>query len=155
MMMTMMMMECCKIQPDCFGPWRAPCKLMYVAARCGHLECMKRAFENGDVHEKDVLCTQAVLSGNIECLKYAHSIGAPINNRALIMAAEEGAIEMLRFAREKGVSFGNELCNAAAGRGQVDCLRFLCEECGLVPGMETCVAAAGAGSLPALMYAHE
>lgn len=38
------------------------CKYIYIAARRGHLECMKRSQYN--VQDLTVLCRQAVLSGN-------------------------------------------------------------------------------------------
>ena len=71
-------MKLCKfVDPNC-----QICKIngeysTIIAARNGHLECLKYAHENGCPWDK-FTCADAARNGHLECLKYAHENDCPM-----------------------------------------------------------------------------
>lgn len=71
------------------------------AMRTGNIECLKFAHETCCDWHIDTMKT-AARYGNLKCMKYAHKHGCPWGNDVAIMAATFGNYECLEFAIEHG-----------------------------------------------------
>ena len=72
-----------------------------MAAKNGHLECLKYLHENGCPWDEKT-CSKAAENGQLECLKYAHEKGCPWNEDTCSCANSNGHLECLQYARENG-----------------------------------------------------
>nr|BAH72115.1 ACYPI009371 [Acyrthosiphon pisum] len=70
------------------------------------------------------ICEEAASHGHINCLKLAHEIGVPWNDKACKRAASSGHLECLRYARENGCPWNEKTCSYAALNGHMDCLIY-------------------------------
>ena len=114
--------------------------LVYDAALAGHLECVKYLHENGCPLDEDT-CYAAAKGGHLECVKYLHENGCPWDERTCTKAAKGGHLECLRYARENGCPWDEETCEAAAEFGNLECLNYAFEN-GCPWDEETCARAA-------------
>lgn len=76
-----------------------PYDVIYYYIIDGSIECLKYAIENTS-YNRSFYCYAA--RGNIESLKYLHSIGCPWGENFLNFLIEEGNIECLKYAVENG-----------------------------------------------------
>jgi hypothetical protein len=65
----------------------------------------------------------AAKNGHLKCLRYAHENGAQLDERVCIYAASSGHLECLRYAHENGAPW-DDACMYAAWNGHLDCLRY-------------------------------
>ncbi|ATZ80107.1 ankyrin repeat/DNA polymerase domain-containing protein [Bodo saltans virus] len=72
-----------------------------IAAKNGHLICLKYAYINGCLWDTET-CKSAAENGNLECLQYAHENGCPWDENTCIHAAQNGHLECLKYAHENG-----------------------------------------------------
>eukprot|EP01113_Clastostelium_recurvatum_P050751 TRINITY_DN968_c0_g2_i1.p1 TRINITY_DN968_c0_g2~~TRINITY_DN968_c0_g2_i1.p1 ORF type:complete len:570 (-),score=58.56 TRINITY_DN968_c0_g2_i1:1326-3035(-) len=149
------------------------------AAAGGQLACLRYAIEDGGCKWGEPIgsfsfpgqpapvtsiCTQAARAGSIECLKYAHQRGCPMDNATPTGAVYGGSMECLQYVYENygwGTNMYNNACTEAASRGHYALLQYAhshgCPlECS--DGTNTyssCEKAASNGHLDCLIYAHE
>ena len=71
------------------------------AARCGQMESLKFAHENGCPWHVRV-CREAAGAGHLECLKFARENGCPWDATTCATAAFWGHLECLKYAHENG-----------------------------------------------------
>lgn len=131
---------------------------MQIAARNGHLQCLKAA------HEKEPyltplklnhLLTNACRSGNLGCIRYISDLGAVWHPWALNCTVRSGSLDCVMFAHENGQSVKNDyILDLAARSGSVDIMRYLYEN-GAEWSRKTAFYAASAGFVECLQYAHE
>lgn len=125
-----------KLFPD---PDDDPDLLCSIAARGGHLDCLKYAHENG-AHIMESTCFEAVMGGFVECLKYAY----------------ENIHDV--WLRDDILDFRQNLCYAAAEHGHLDCLKFIHENgrtCLNVYNLDLCSVAMYNGRFEFLKHVHE
>jgi len=76
-------------------------------------------------------CTIAAYRGDIQMLRFLHSIGVACRQYAVCAAAaESGSVECLMFVRKNGCTcrvWDETTCEAAARHGNLECLRYACE----------------------------
>lgn len=83
----------------CFSsPPRLVCQM---AARRGHLACLKGAHES-DFPWDHWTTTRAAEEGHIHCLEYLHEQKCPWGMWSTALASENGKLECLRFLHERG-----------------------------------------------------
>jgi hypothetical protein len=131
----------------------AKCIDCSMAAKKGHLECLKYAHENGCPWNSDT-CSNAAQKGHIECLKYAHENGCKLRSGICSSAAENGHLECLKYVHENGCEWSSDTCRDIAENGQIECLKYAHEN-GCEWTSDTCADAAFHGHLECLKYAHE
>ena len=155
---------CCRRSRHCFAeagatghPWSAD--TTWVAAKHGHLDCLRYAVQAG------VLCDGwsydttwvAASHGQLECLRFAVEAGCPWHPDTTEAAASHGHLDCLRYAVEAGCSWSAGTTSAAARYGHLDCLRFAAEAGVLSHScswhLHTTYAAARNGHLECLRYA--
>ena len=153
--------------------------IIRIAAREGHLSCLKFAHENGYPFTY-FATSNAARNGNLACLDYLHAKGCPWNSRTCTLAATAGHLACLQFAHVNGCTWNSITCCKAAGAGQLACLEYAhvngcawdAYTCSLAArygkldclqfahlngcrwGITVCLNAAGANHLPCLQYAH-
>ncbi|GFH52444.1 ankyrin repeat domain-containing protein [Chaetoceros tenuissimus] len=126
------------------------CKL---AAREGHLDCLRYLHENGcewDSHS----CRTAAGNGHLHCLRYLHENGCEWDSNSCRTAAGNGHLHCLRYLHENGCEWDSNSCRTAAEGGHLDCLRYLHEN-GCEWDIKSCHYAADGGHLDCLRYLHE
>jgi hypothetical protein len=128
-------------------------KTCSLAAKGGHLDCLKYAHEHGCPWGSDT-CSLAAKGGHLDCLKYAHEQGCSWDWSTCHYAAAGGHLDCLKYANEHGCPWDSSACCFAAGGGHLDCLKFAHEH-GCPWDMWTCTFAAGGGHLDCLKFAHE
>jgi hypothetical protein len=119
----------------------------------GQLDCLKYARENG-CPWNTWTCTYAAKYGHIECLKYARENGCPWNEVTCFYAADNGHLTCLKYARENGCPWDKWTCVAAAKYGHLLCLKYAREN-GCSWDSSVCSHAAGNGQIECLKYARE
>lgn len=84
--------------------------------------------QRGDTFS-DVSCEHAVLSGNLDCLKYVLEVGCPVTQRAFTAAVKYGHIDCVKHMHNiVGKTLESPFnCDVAASRGQLDCFKYLYE----------------------------
>ena len=95
------------------------------AAEAGDLDELKRlrggrAWSIMDEHTIE----WAARCGQMESLKFAHENGCPWHVRVCRYAAGAGHLECLKFARENGCPWDATTCATAAFWGHLDCLKY-------------------------------
>jgi hypothetical protein len=100
------------------------------------------------------ICTNAVYTGSLECLKYAHENGCPWDEDICRIAARGGYLECLEYAHTHDCPWDKRTCASAAFFGHLECLKYAHEH-GCPWNELTCEFAAAVGSLACLKYAHE
>lgn len=94
-----------------------------VAARNGHLDCLRRAVDRGSPFGKRT--TQAAASGgSLACLRYLHERGCPWNRDTPQAAARKGHVDCLKYARENGCDWNFTTSEEAARKNHLDCLVY-------------------------------
>jgi hypothetical protein len=71
-----------------------------VAAKAGHLECLRYLCEQG--YALEGCCSAATKGGNLNCLMYARDHGCPWDIVTTNLAAEAGHLDCLQYAHENG-----------------------------------------------------
>ncbi|ATZ80111.1 replication factor A/ankyrin repeat domain-containing protein [Bodo saltans virus] len=140
------------LKTTCFGT-KHKCKNCHIAAKKGHLGCLKYVCNNGCSWDSDT-CAYAALNNNLECLKYVHENGCHWNSVTCRYAAEKGNLECLKYAHENGCPWNEDTCVYAARHGHLECLKYAHEN-GCFWDERTCENAALNGHLECLKYAHE
>jgi len=153
--------DCLKISREIGVPWcessqwdQSECepaefhRLMYSRSY-GH----KLGFSSYDSWAQSA-CDQAAVSGNLDCLIFAHENGSRWNIFTCCMAAAEGNLECLKYAYENGCPLGLLVRSLAVEYGHLNCLKYVHEN-GLALDKLTCSNAARKGFLDILKYAHE
>ncbi|ATZ81227.1 ankyrin repeat domain-containing protein [Bodo saltans virus] len=79
-----------------------------VAARKGHLVCLKYAHENGCKWDKKT-CQYAAENGHLECLKYAHENGCPWDENECFYAAYFGHLKCLQYVHKNDCSWDKRI----------------------------------------------
>jgi hypothetical protein len=139
-----------------------------------HIDYYPRYDYNGEI------CVAAILSGNIECLKFAVTHGyplsaaianeaasrpcadmlrylfinrCPIDYMASLSAVSHGSIDCLQFLIDHGCPIHSELCSIAIYDSHIECYECLIKyNCGVDQNMT--LFAATNGSLDGLIIAH-
>jgi len=99
-------------------------------------------------------CTAAAAGGQLEALKYLHSIGCHMDCGRVVSAAALGHMHVLKWARSNGAKLDSSACEAAAACGQLKALMWLHEQ-GCEWDESVCANAAEYGRLAELRFAHE
>ena len=128
-------------------------QICLAAARGGHLECMKWAYEMGFSMDSEV-CTAAAEGGYLDCLKWARKKNCTWYSDTCRAAARGGHLYCLIWARENGCHWNSDTCSAAAGGGHLDCLKWAREH-GCLWHADTCIAAARGGHLNCLVFSRK
>jgi len=143
---------------------RLPSRTCFIAAEFGHLQIIKYAEERG-FPLNECHCMEAVMSGQLECLKYLINYvcfclsdevhHCNIREDICDLAAKNDHIHILQYLHfEKGFEWDEYVMTSAAGHGHIDCLRFLHENnCSW--DEFTCVGAIEGGYVDCLQYAIE
>lgn len=97
------------------------------AVEVGNLPCLQHAYENGCPWDEDT-CTWAATVWNSDCLEYAHKNGCPWNAAVTLYAAGYGSLECLQYAHENNCPWHENTCAEAACHGYIDCLRYAYEQ---------------------------
>ncbi len=101
--------------------WNA--QVCRIAARNGHLECLKYLYENGCPFGKSV-CVSAASNGHLDCLKYLHEQGCYLHVETTAYAARNGHLECLKYAHESGFPWDENTTAFAARKGHLECLKY-------------------------------
>ena len=72
-------------------------------------------------------CTYAALGGKIDCLRYAHQNGGPLDRYLVACAASGGSVDCLRYALDNGCVWDSSICFYAARDGRSECLKYALE----------------------------
>jgi hypothetical protein len=131
----------------------AKCIDCNMAAKKGHLECLKYLHENGCECDSDT-SKMAAFNGHLECLKYAHKNGCKWFSLTCQYAAYNGHLECLKYAHKNGCKWYSNTCRNAAENGHFECLKYAHEN-GCKWNSNTCAFAAKNGHLKCLKYAHK
>ena len=127
-----------------------------LAARNGHLECLKYLHENG-LPWGTWTCCSAAFGGHLKCLKYLHENGCPWDEGTCSQAAKYGRLECLKYLVKTDVLGIRDLFCCCL-RGQLECLKYLHEN-GCPWDYRTCDNAAKYyewyDNLECFKYAHE
>lgn len=91
---------------------------------------------------------------SVPMLKWACSVGCPLDERTAAEAARRGALEVLQWARRQGCHWDASTCAAAAEGGHLAVLRWARRK-GCEWGADTCSSAAEGGHLKLLRWARE
>ena len=97
-----------------------PCS---VAAKYGHISCLKWLRENGCDWDADT-CSFAAGGGHLSCLIWLRENGCPWEMRTSFSAASNGHLSCLKWARENGCPWNDRTCTDAAGNGHLSCLKW-------------------------------
>lgn len=124
------------------------------AARCGHLEILRRLREIERCQWDESTCSAAALGGHLEVLKYAREHGCPWDKYTCSSAAAGGHMEVLRWARKNGCPWSKWTCAEAAAGGHLEVLRWLREE-GCPWDGRACEYATERGHLDVLVWIYE
>jgi len=73
-----------------------------------NVECLKFARSLG-YHWDESTCENAVLSGKLDCLKYAHENGCPWGDNIAIIASKVDSVECLKYVIHNGCKITSEL----------------------------------------------
>jgi hypothetical protein len=76
-----------------------------IAARLGHLDCLKYLHKNGYPWNNDT-CNEAAANGHLDCLKYAHKHGCEWYYDTTYEAVANGHLDCLKYAHENGCRWG-------------------------------------------------
>jgi hypothetical protein len=150
---------------------------MEYATEGGSIECMKYVYEEiynrkgkiynineikeikFDFYSQDQnhidgrsICTVAA-GKNLECLKYAISLGFPVYNYASENAAFSGRLDCLKFLHENEYDWNVSTSFSAARSGNLECLKYLMEN-GCAFSTEVCDIAVTYGKFECLKYLH-
>jgi len=68
----------------------------YASRNNGDLECLKYLHENGCPLNENC-CENASFYGQLECLKYLHENGYPLNENCRLYASQNGHLEVLNY----------------------------------------------------------
>jgi len=128
-------------------------KACYYASLNGFLDCLKYAHENGFPLDEGT-CSNAALNGHIDCLKYAHENGFPLDEGTCSNASLNGHLDCLKYAHENGFLLDTDTCNFASLNGHLEVLKYAHKN-GFPFYSNTCSSAAINGHLDCLKYAHE
>jgi hypothetical protein len=110
--------------------------IVRASAIYGQITLLKEAIKNGCklCRQKDEsyssillnICNYAVISGNLNMVKYAILHGCSPDNRTCISAAEYGHLHILKFLEGYGYKYKNMFaCDAAALHGNLKMLKWL------------------------------
>jgi len=95
-----------------------------MAAKNGHLNCLKYARENGCLWGK-MTCSNAAEQGHLDCLKYAHENGCFWDQTTCSKAAKNGHLECLKYAHQNGCPWDvHSACFDSVGIGNKDCREY-------------------------------
>ena len=127
--------------------------LCNLAAKKGHIDCLKYLHKNG-YPWNNWTCNYAAMNGNIECLKYAHENRCSWDEDTCFYAAENGHLECLKYAHENGCPWDEDTCSHAAENGHLECLKYAHEN-GCPWSADTCKDAARNDHIECVKYAYE
>ena len=101
----------------------------FIAAKKGHLDCLRYAHENVWSPLNEKICLTAAENGHLDCLRYAHENGAPWDKNTCSCAAQNGHLDCLRYAHENGAPLNEKICSSATMYGHLKCLLYAYEIC--------------------------
>ena len=128
-----------------------------VAAKNGHLKCLKWARRNGYRWDEET-CAFAAKYGHLDCLMWARCSqnakeACPWDEWTCSWAAKEGHLKCLKWARRNGCPWDEDTCAYAAKYGHLDCLIWARKH-GCPWDEKTCAYAAYHGHLDCLIWAR-
>ena len=82
-------------------------RIAAMAARGGHLDCLRYLHEQGCPWDK-YTCSEAARGGHLDCLKYAHEQGCPWDDGVIAGAASLQHLDCLNYAMESRCPFDIE-----------------------------------------------
>jgi hypothetical protein len=103
--------------------WKCDNWICTNAAKGGHLEVLKWAWENGCAWNRDT-CAYAAKGGYLEVLKWLREKGCDWDSDTCIYAASNGYLEVLKWARENGCEWHSHVCAFAALNGHLEVLKW-------------------------------
>ena len=122
------------------------------AAEHGHLECLRKAHENG--YTMDGICYIAAENGHLECLKYAHENGDKCNEKTCAVACESDSLDILTYLHENNCPWDKRTCEIAAEYDHLYCLNDAHEN-GCLWDKETINMGTKNKNIKCLEYAYE
>ncbi len=118
---------------------------------------MRLARDNGCPVDHNVM-PLAAKGGHVECLRFARDNGASWGSfnmfNAASFAANAGKLDCLRYALENGCPAYGGMCNVATRSGSAECLRYLHER-GFAIYASTALTAAEIRRLECYMYIRQ
>jgi hypothetical protein len=102
------------------------CETTEIAARNGHLECLKTLYSQG-VQWHPETSYFAGIFGHLDCLKYAHENGCPWDEYTIPHIAGSGHLECLKYAHSLGYGWHPDTTAYAARNGYLECLLYCLE----------------------------
>jgi hypothetical protein len=143
---------------------RLPSMTCFIAAKYGYLHIIKYA-ERCGFTLGEYTGMEAVISGQLECLKYLINYACfcnpgevhhcKIHRDVCDLAARNGHIHILQFLHfEKGFAWDESVVASAADKGHFECVRYLHEH-NCPWDKYTCIYAIERGDLDCLRYAME
>lgn len=126
------------------------------AAVEGRIDCLELLRANGFSWSKGTVIA-AALGGHVECLRYLHDSGCPLEKtHGPDPSPRESIFSSTLFGYPRDdIQIVHTACEAAALRGHIDCLRYLHDEAGHAMQQEVVEAACLGGSVDCLRFAHE
>lgn len=94
------------------------------------IEVLEYLVENGfplgqlDIHSYDL----AIQQGDLELVKYLHSIGVPWGRLVTARAALYGKLDILKFADDNGCAWDNRACEMAADSDEFHIVKYVIEQ---------------------------
>jgi hypothetical protein len=95
------------------------------AARNGHLECIKYAYDifGRPEYGQTEICQYAAQYGHFECLKFIHEHKFAWNSGTCSAAAEKD-VKCLKYAHENGCEWYSDVYNSAIRGNNIDCINY-------------------------------
>eukprot|EP01032_Pedospumella_encystans_P018333 gene18333-20873_t len=134
-------------------PWDK--QTIFDAIESGHLDCLKYAFNNHCPRPTNDKCVNhAAYHGQIEVLKYFHSLGYKFRSQALVRAVNPtNSLACVKYLVGVGCPMKENATSTAALEGNLACIQYLHER-GSPWDRYVTIFSASSGQLACLMYAH-
>ena len=133
-------------------PWDK--QTIFDAIEFGHLDCLKYAFNNNCPRPTSDKCVNhAAYHGQIDMLKYFHSLGFKFRSQALVRAVNlVNSLACVKYLVNMGCPMKENATRTAALYGNLACLQYLHERgC---PWDRYVTRFSASGQLACLIYAH-
>lgn len=106
------------------------------AASNGNTDILRYALKNGCDLICGNICEDAVISGNVDCLKFVHESGGIMTKNVIKYAVRYGKLDCLQYIIENGGQWTTRLCALSACSGDLNFVKY-CQEHGCPWSVET------------------
>ena len=124
------------------------------AALKGSIECLKFAHENGYPLDDSHICNLSAKIGSLDCLRYAHENGCKLQLQTLFNSVEESKMECLKYCHENGCEFPKSAIQIAVKKNKINFVKYLHEN-GCPWDEEVFNDSIISGNLLCMKYLHE